>query len=119
MSQNPYLPRLAVIERITIENENKDLKTFTLKLTAQEDRGYFAYQCGQFAMLSVPHTGEIPIGIASSPLDEGCVEFTVKKYPTGSVTSTIHNLETGAKTGLRGAVWQWLSAQRGTREEYC
>ena len=99
---NPYLPKPLIIEKISIENENKDLKTFKLVFIDHGDREGFTYKCGQFAMVSVPHTGEIPVGIASSPLDEGYLEFTVKKYPTGSVTSALHNLEEGARIGVRG-----------------
>jgi NAD(P)H-flavin reductase len=53
-------------------------------------------------MISVPGVGEIPIGIASSPLDEGYVEFTVKRYATGKVTSALHYLSEGDTVGLRG-----------------
>ena len=74
---NPYLPMPAMVQKITIENDEKDLKTFRLKLDDENDAKNFRHECGQFAMLSVSGAGEIPIGIASSPLDEGYVEFTV------------------------------------------
>ena len=99
---SPYLPKPATIEKITIENEVKDLKTFRLVFCNEEDEKRFEYECGQFAMLSVPGAGESPIGIASSPLDEGYLEFTVKRYPTGVVTTALHNLEEGARMGVRG-----------------
>ena len=53
-------------------------------------------------MLSVPGAGEIPIGIASSPLDKGYIEFTVKRYPTGVVTTALHDLSEGDTMGVRG-----------------
>ena len=99
---NPYLSKPVTIEKITFENEAKDLKTFKLVFCNPEDDKDFQFECGQFAMLSVPLAGEIPIGIASSPLDEGLLEFTVKRYPTGVVTSALHNLEEGARMGIRG-----------------
>ncbi len=99
---NPYLPRPAVIEDVTIENEEKDLKTFRLSFLNRSDRKKFRHECGQFAMLSVPGTGESPIGIASSPLETDFLEFTVKRYPTGVVTTTLHGLEKGAMIGVRG-----------------
>ena len=99
---NPYLPKPVTIEKITMENEARDLKTFRLAFCNKEDEKDFRYECGQFAILSVQGAGECPIGIASSPLDEGFLEFTVKRYPTGVVTTALHNLEEGARMGVRG-----------------
>jgi len=99
---NPYLPRPVVIENIVIENEAKDLKTFRLSFLNESDRKKFKHECGQFAMISVPGAGESPIGIASSPLETDYLEFTVKRYPTGVVTTALHNLEEGAVIGVRG-----------------
>ncbi|MFC2082620.1 FAD-binding oxidoreductase, partial [Candidatus Bipolaricaulota bacterium] len=92
---NPYLPLPVTIEKITIENDAKDLKTFRLRFQSDEDASSFRYECGQFGMLSVAGAGESPIGIASSPLDEGILEFTVKRYPTGVVTTALHNFDEG------------------------
>ena len=99
---NPYMPQPVTIEKITVENEAKDLKTFRLAFCNEADEKAFQYQCGQFAMLSVPGAGESPIGIASSPLDRGYLEFTVKRYPTGVVTTALHGMEEGARIGVRG-----------------
>jgi sulfhydrogenase subunit gamma (sulfur reductase) len=99
---NPYLPLSVTIDKITIENDAKDLKTFRLRFEREEDAAAFQYECGQFAMLSVAGAGESPIGIASSPLDEGYIEFTVKRYPTGILTTALHNLAEGATMGVRG-----------------
>lgn len=99
---NIYLPKMVYIEKVTIENEDKDLKTFRLVFCNKDDEKSFRYDCGQFAMLSVPGAGESPIGIASSPLDEGYLEFTVKRYPTGVVSTALHDLEEKAKIGVRG-----------------
>ena len=99
---NPYLPFPVTIDKITIENEARDLKTFRLRFQNDEDAAGFQYECGQFAMLSVAGAGESPIGIASSPLDTGYLEFTVKRYATGVVTTALHNFEEGASLGVRG-----------------
>ena len=101
-SANPYLPMPARIDTITVENDEKDLKTFRLALSNEADAKTFIHQCGQFAMLSVAGVGEIPVGIASSPLDKGHIEFTIKRYPTGKVTSALHDLSEGDTIGLRG-----------------
>ena len=99
---NPYLPLPAKIEKIVIENDEKDLKTFRLALSNKDDAKRFIPECGQFAMLSIAGVGEIPIGIASSPLDIGYIEFTVKRYLTGTVTTALHDLSEGDSVGLRG-----------------
>jgi NAD(P)H-flavin reductase len=99
---NPYLPKRVKIRKIKIENEARDIKTFELVFENKEDEENFNFSCGQFVMLSVLGAGESPIGIASSPLDKGYLQFTVKKYPTGVVTTALHNLEEGSELGLRG-----------------
>ncbi len=100
IAPNPYLPRIATIKEITVENEARDIKTFQIVL--DEDHGGFDFSCGQFAMLSVQGVGESPIGIASSPLDRDFLEFTVKRYPTGLLTSALHDLEDGDSLRVRG-----------------
>ena len=107
-SANPYLPKPAVIEKITIENETRDLKTFRLAFSSDGERSGLDFRCGQFAMLSVFGAGESPIGIASSPLDNSYVEFTMKRYPTGVVTTAMHDLEEGDHVGLRGPYGNWF-----------
>ena len=97
-----YEPYAVTIDKVTVENDAGDLKTFRLAFDKEDDQKAFAHKCGQFAMISVPGTGESPIGIASSPLDAGYVEFTVKRYPHGAMTTALYRLETGAKMGLRG-----------------
>ena len=99
---NPYIGAPVRIEKVTIENDEKDLKTFRLVFCAAGDAEKFNHRCGQFAMLSVPGAGEIPLGIASSPLDKGYLEFTVKRYPTGVVTAALHDLSEGDTFSVRG-----------------
>jgi len=97
---NPYIPNLAAIKKITIENEANDLKTFELAFNDPQAMGDFKYKCGQFAEISVFGAGECPIGIASSPMDEDRIQFTVKKV--GVVTTALHNSEEGQVIGVRG-----------------
>ncbi|MFZ3106463.1 MAG: FAD/NAD(P)-binding protein [Candidatus Hydromicrobium sp.] len=99
---NPYLPIPVTIKKITIENEARDIKTFDLVFNVKKDAEKFKYTCGQFAEVSMLGSGEAPIGIASSPMDEESVQFTVKKYTTGVVTSALHNLCPGDMIGIRG-----------------
>ncbi len=97
-----YTPIPVNIRKIFIENEAKDIKTFELVFCNEDDRENFTFVCGQFAMLSVLGVGESPIGIASSPLDDDFLQFTVKQYPTGVVSSALHSMEEGEKIGVRG-----------------
>ena len=99
---NPYLPMPVTIKKVTVENEARDLKTFDLVFNNEKDSQKFKYICGQFAEISVLGIGESPIGIASSPMDEGFIQFTVKRYSTGVVTSVLHNFSEGDVIGVRG-----------------
>ena len=98
--ENPYLPYPVRIEKITTETEDRNLKTFKFVFLNPEDEEKFAYIPGQFAELSVPGKGEIPIGIASSPVEKGFVMFTV--FKAGVVTSHLHNMKVGDVMGIRG-----------------
>jgi len=97
---NPYLPNSAVIQRITDENEARDIKTFQVAFCDEKVGEAFRFTCGQFAELSLWGVGECPIGIASSPMDREYVQFTVKR--TGLVTTALHNREEGSTVGIRG-----------------
>ncbi len=97
---NPYIPNLAVIRKIITENEVNDIKTFELVLQDPEAMKNFKYRCGQFAEISAFGAGECPIGIASSPMDEDYIQFTVKKV--GVVTTALHNCEEETVIGARG-----------------
>ncbi len=97
---NIYLPKLTTIEEIVQENDINDLKTFKLVFKNPDDYKKFNYVPGQFAELSYFGAGECPIGIASSPTEEGFLLFTVKRV--GVVTSAFHNSTVGDIIGIRG-----------------
>ncbi|MBU1486622.1 FAD/NAD(P)-binding protein [bacterium] len=97
---NPYIPKPVRIEEIITETEDRSLKTFRLAFLNKEDEQAFSYVPGQFAELSIAGKGEIPIGIASSPTEEGYLLFTVNKV--GIVTSHLHNMSAGEIMGVRG-----------------
>ena len=105
MSDNPYLPRPVRIEQITIETEDKNLRTFKLVFLNKEDGEKFTFIPGQFCEISIAGKGEIPIGIASSPTEKGFLLFTVNK--TGVVTRYIHNMKEGDIIGVRGPLGNW------------
>ena len=110
--RNPYRPILTEIEKITIENEARDLKTFRLAFCHAESADNFRYECGQFAELTIFGVGECPIGIASSPTDRGYLEFTVKRYPDGLVTNALHNCCVGTRIGVRGPLGNCFPTDR-------
>ena len=98
--QNPYKPYPVRIEKITVETEDKSLRSFRLVFLNPEDEKAFNYMPGQFAELSLAGYGEIPIGIASSPTEEGHLLFTVNRV--ASVTTALHNMKEGDIMGVRG-----------------
>ncbi len=97
---NPYLPFPIRIEDIIVESEDRSLKTFKFVFLNPEDEEKFSYKAGQFAEISIPGQGEIPIGIASSPVEKGFIAFTVNR--AGKVTSHLHNMKVGDVLGVRG-----------------
>jgi len=103
--KNPYLPYPVRIDKIITETEDRNLKTFKLIFLTPEDEDKFAYIPGQFAELSIPGKGEIPIGIASSPTEKGFVSFTVNRV--GLVTTHLHNMKEGDILGIRGPLGNW------------
>ncbi len=103
--QNPYLPYPVRIDEVEVATEDKSLKTFKFVFLNDGDEEKFAYQAGQFAELSVPGVGEIPIGIASSPVEKGFVKFTI--FKAGVVTSHMHSMQAGDIMGLRGPLGNW------------
>jgi len=102
---NPYLPYPVRINEIITETEDRNLKTFKFVFLNPGDEEKFAYTPGQFAELSIPGKGEIPVGIASSPTEKGFVKFTVNK--TGLVTTHLHNMKEGDVMGIRGPLGNW------------
>jgi len=97
---NPYIPNLTTIKSIDTENKANDIKTIELEFKKEEDYKSFDYIPGQFAEISLIGKGECPIGIASSPTEEGTIKFTIKKM--GEVTSAFHDTLVGDTVGIRG-----------------
>lgn len=95
---NPLRPYPATIERII--NETGDVKTFQIVFDDPEVMANFKQKPGQVAQISVFGAGEATISITSSPTRKGLLEFSIKKV--GRLTSVLHELEPGAKVGVRG-----------------
>ncbi len=97
---NPYISHPARITEIVNETPDKQTRSFRLSFLDPEDRIRFRFRAGQFAQLSIPGQGEIPIGIASSPSEDGDLLFTVHRV--GRVTSALHGMHVGDCLGIRG-----------------
>ena len=94
---NPYVPKLAVVEKII--EETWDTKTFRAVFADEALRDSFTYEPGQFQLVSVFGVGEATFCLTSTPTRKGFVEFSVKKI--GTVTSALHELDEGATIGIR------------------
>lgn len=94
---NPYVPHLAVIEKIT--RETWDTKTFKAVFTDEALRDSFTYEPGQFQEISVFGIGEAPFCLTSTPTRKGFIEFSVKKV--ASLTAALHDIEEGTTIGIR------------------
>jgi len=105
MVKNPYKPYPVKIDEIIVETDDRNIRTFHFKFLNPEDEAAFRYIPGQFAEISVPGQGEIPIGIASSPTEKGYLKFTVNK--AGKVTTYLHNMKPGDIIGVRGPLGNW------------
>ena len=103
--ENPYLPYPVKIDSVITETEDRNLKTFKLVFLNSADGERFVHRAGQFAELSVAGKGEIPIGIASSPTEQGYLLFTVNRV--GVVTTALHQMMTGDIIGVRGPLGNW------------
>ena len=98
LSDNPLQPHMARIVRIHKMVEDNHL--FTLRFLDDHLARTFRHLPGQFLMLSVPGSGELPISISSSPSRPGVLELCVRRV--GRVTSALYRLHTNDLVGIRG-----------------
>lgn len=93
---NPYIPRLALIQKITEESLN--IRTLTVSF---KDKTTFDPQPGQFIELSLFGYGEFPVSIAGV-LDPSAGIFQTTIRRMGGVTERIADLKVGSTVGVRG-----------------
>ena len=96
--ENPFLPYLATL--LSVADLTPDIKLFTLGFDDPDIRDSFDYKPGQFAFLSAFGVGEAPFCLVSLSYRSKELEFAVRRI--GSVTDALHELEPGAKIGVRG-----------------
>ncbi len=90
-----YVPELGTIIK------KVPMTTFeTLFEIRLDDGSELGHEPGQFVEVSVFGIGEAPISISSSPTKKKTFELCVRKL--GNVTRSLHNLDVGAKVGIRG-----------------
>lgn len=100
-SENPYVPKLATIEKITQETKGeRAVKTFRAVFQDPKIKDTFTHKPGQTILVSVFGKGESMFAISCSPTRKGYVEFSVVR--TGKVTLALHEMEVGATIGIRG-----------------
>jgi len=104
-----YMPYPVRIDDIVVETKDGNLKTFRLVFEQEEHARAWKHVPGQFAMLSLAGQGEMPIGIASSPTEEGYLLFTVNR--AGKVSTALHQMKVGDRMGVRGPLGNGFPVQ--------
>jgi NAD(P)H-flavin reductase len=98
VAENVYLPKRAVIDRVT--DEIAEVKTFHWHFVDAADQEAFGrFRPGQFAQVSLFGVGEFPASLPPSPT-EGENFFTIRQV--GSCTAALHRLEPGDEFAVRG-----------------
>ena len=92
---NHYLPREAQIVARTEESPN----TFSLHLQLT-DAAPYSFAPGQFNMLYLYGSGEVPISIVSGSAEDGVLVHTIRAL--GRITKGLSALRVGDRIGLRG-----------------
>lgn len=101
MTENPYQPSLATIEKIKVEvTGERAIKTFRLVMQDKKVQEEFSFVPGQCVMISRLGKGESMFAISSSPTEKDYLEVSVMKQ--GKNTSALHESEEGDTVGVRG-----------------
>ncbi len=95
---DPHTPHVAVIDQRTQEAPN----IFTLRLQYEDTdvQEAFAFEPGQFNMVTLYGVGEIPISIVNDPIDSHFFDHTIRVV--GRVSEGMSKLQPGDRVGIRG-----------------
>jgi NAD(P)H-flavin reductase len=97
-TENVYLPKLAVLDRVV--DEIHEVKTFYWHFEdAEEQRKFRQFKPGQFAQVSLFGAGEFPASLPPSPTESETF-FTIRTV--GSCTAALHAMKPGEKFAIRG-----------------
>ena len=97
-TENVYLPKVAVLDRIVPEIPEVDTFYWHFQDAAAQ-KAFRQFRPGQFAEVSLFGTGEFPTSLPPSPTEDETF-FTVRKV--GSCTNALHALKPGEKFAVRG-----------------
>ena len=98
MTENPFIPKPAVIK--AIKQQTHDTKTYTLAFVNEEDMKRFSFKPGQFNIVSVFGVGEAPFSITSDCEEREFFEHTIRRV--GTLTGFLDGLKVGDIVGVRG-----------------
>ena len=93
---DPMIPTQYKIQRVKKETQD----VFTVELIPAEGERKFSFGAGQFNMLYIFGTGEIPISISGNPNKTGVLIHTTRTV--GMVTKAMSKLKAGDTIGVRG-----------------
>jgi len=96
MTRDPMLTRLFSVERTRKETYD----TFTVELESRQPTEITPFAPGQFNMLYVLGTGEVPISISGDPAEPRRLVHTTRAV--GTVTKAMQKLRRGDTVGVRG-----------------
>lgn len=96
LADHSMIPRPFVVERVTQDVSD----TFTLVLRPQFQAESFPFAPGQFNMLYLFGSGEVPISISGDPNHPERLVHTIRAV--GSVTGAMQRLRRGSVVGVRG-----------------
>ncbi len=97
-SHNYWVPHPVVIQ--DIRHELPGVCTYDLAFVDAASASRYSFQPGQFNMLYVPGTGEVPISLSADPGSRQTWAHTIRV--AGNTTRAIKQLGRGAMIGLRG-----------------
>src|SRR5512142_187056 len=97
-TENIYLPKAAVLDRVT--DEIAEVKTFYWHFEdAAEQAQFKRFRPGQFAQISLFGVGEFPASLPPSPTEDETF-FTIRQV--GSCTAALHKLKARDRFAVRG-----------------
>ena len=96
LTLDPMVPSPYVVARTAQETHD----TFTLELKPENGVRQLGFSPGQFNMLYIFGTGEVPISISGNPATSDFLLHTTREV--GTVTKTMRKLKRGDTLGIRG-----------------
>jgi NAD(P)H-flavin reductase len=96
LTLDPMIPLPYMVTRMALETHD----TFTLELKPENGGRQLNFSPGQFNMLYIFGTGEVPISISGNPDSPDILIHTTREV--GTVTKSLRKLKRGDTLGIRG-----------------